>query len=162
MLVAVPVFIQWMLQNLCEFSTDYQASLRILQDPLKLREVGRIVQFPFALPALEEKTEEELVKVAERRKEQGRKLQELAAKTRMEKVCYICALIRIPAHTQVQLVQKENDLHYLLDLREGRGQEGRKEWMARRKLSWCFVYSQQCRTSYGKKDLMMMRDWMKP
>ena len=76
-----------MLQNLCEFATDYQALLRTLKDPLKLRGIECIVQFPFALPVLEEKTEEELVKIAERRKEQGRKLQELAAKTRMEKVC---------------------------------------------------------------------------
>lgn len=80
-----------MLQNLCEFATDYQALLRTLNDPLKLREIECIVQFPFALPVVEEKTEEELVKIAERRKEQGRKLQELAARTRMDKVClYKC------------------------------------------------------------------------
>jgi hypothetical protein len=34
---------------------------------------------------LEERTEEELAKIAEKRKEQGRKLQEIAAKTRVEK-----------------------------------------------------------------------------
>lgn len=75
-----------MLHNLCEFSPDYHALLRTLKDPLKLREVEYIVQFPFSLPVFEEKTEEELIKIAERRKEQGRKLQELAAKTRTEKV----------------------------------------------------------------------------
>jgi actin-related protein 5 len=80
-----------MLQNLCEFTTDYQSLLRTLKDPLRLREIECIVQFPFALPVFEEKTEEELVKISERRKEQGRKLQELAAKTRMEKVyLYLC------------------------------------------------------------------------
>jgi len=75
-----------MLQNLCEFSTDYQSHLRTLGDPTNLHKAQRIVQFPFALPILEEKTEEELAKIAEKRKEQGRKLQEMAAKTRMEKV----------------------------------------------------------------------------
>ena len=76
-----------MLHNFCEFATDYTAVLRTLKDPLKMRASERIVQFPFVLPAYEEKTEEELNRLAEKRKEQGRKLQELAAKTRMEKVC---------------------------------------------------------------------------
>lgn len=62
--------------------------MRTLKDPLKLRspEVERIIQFPFTLPTSEEKTEEELWRIAERRREQGKKLQELAAKTRLEKV----------------------------------------------------------------------------
>jgi hypothetical protein len=34
----------------------------------------------------------------------------------------------------MQLVQKENDLHYLLDLKDGRERDGRREWMARRNL----------------------------
>jgi hypothetical protein len=40
----------------------------------------------------EEKTEEELLKIAEKRKEQGRKLQEMAAKTREEKACALSNL----------------------------------------------------------------------
>ena len=75
-----------MLQTFCEFAPDYPAHLRELKDPLKLRSVDRIIQFPFAVPVVEEKTEEELAKIAERKKEQGRKLQEMAAKSRMEKV----------------------------------------------------------------------------
>lgn len=77
---------QWMLHNFCEFAADYPALLRQLKDPLKLRASERIIQFPFALPITEEKTEEELAKIVEKRKEQGRKLQEIAAKTRLEKV----------------------------------------------------------------------------
>ena len=77
---------QWMLQNFCEFSPDYTALLRKLKDPLNLRASERIIQFPYTLPVTEEKTEEELARIAERKKEQGRKLQELAAKSRMEKV----------------------------------------------------------------------------
>lgn len=36
---------------------------------------------------VEEKTEEELARIAEKRKEQGKKLQEMAAEKRREKVC---------------------------------------------------------------------------
>ena len=36
----------------------------------------------------EDKTEEELTRISEKRKEQGRKLQEIAAKSRVEKVYY--------------------------------------------------------------------------
>lgn len=82
-----PLIIQWMLQNLCSFSPDYPALLRDLKDPLKLRAAEHIVQFPFTVPVQEEKTEEELARIAERKREQGRKLQEMAARSRMEKVC---------------------------------------------------------------------------
>ncbi|EGN94061.1 hypothetical protein SERLA73DRAFT_171573 [Serpula lacrymans var. lacrymans S7.3] len=101
----------WMLRNLCEFATDYPALLRSMKNPLHLRESEYIVQFPFAIPIVEEKTEEELTRIAEKRKEQGKKLQEIAAKNRMEK-----------------LVQKENDLQYLNNLKEGRS-DNKREWI---------------------------------
>lgn len=75
-----------MLHNFCEVETDLSARLRKLNDPLEMRAGERIVQFPFVLPVVEEKTEEELARLMEKRKEQGRKLQEMAAKTRIEKV----------------------------------------------------------------------------
>ncbi|RDX51426.1 actin-like ATPase domain-containing protein [Lentinus brumalis] len=106
-----PTTCNWMLQNYCEFSPDYTALLRKLKDPLNLRASERIIQFPYTLPVTEEKTEEELARIAERKKEQGRKLQELAAKSRMEK-----------------LVQKENDLAHMLSLRERREEESKREW----------------------------------
>ncbi|KDQ54977.1 hypothetical protein JAAARDRAFT_693616 [Jaapia argillacea MUCL 33604] len=102
----------WMLQNLCEFATDYPSLLKKLKDPLNLRASERIVQFPFTLPVVEEKSEEDLARIAEKRKEQGRKLQEMAAKNRLEK-----------------LMQKESDLENLLTLRAARETEGRREWM---------------------------------
>ncbi|EIN13328.1 actin-like ATPase domain-containing protein [Punctularia strigosozonata HHB-11173 SS5] len=103
----------WMLREFCEFSTDYPALLRTLKDPLKLRSpmVERVIQFPFTVAVQEEKSEEELARIAERRREQGKKLQEIAAKTRLEK-----------------LVQKEADLQNLLNLRERRAQESKKDW----------------------------------
>lgn len=76
-----------MLHNFCEFAEDYPATLRSLKIPESLRASERIVQFPFTIPVVEEKTEEELARITEKRKEQGKKLQEIAAKNRMEKVC---------------------------------------------------------------------------
>ncbi|TFK76616.1 actin-like protein Arp5p [Pluteus cervinus] len=101
----------WMVHSTCEFAMDYQALLRRLKDPIQLRSCAKIVQFPFSVPVVEEKTEEELARIAEKRKEQGRKLQEIAAKSRLEK-----------------LLQKESDLQYLQTLKDSRGTEGKKEW----------------------------------
>lgn len=75
-----------MLQNLCDFAVDYPALLQSFRDPFNLRLSERIIQFPFALPVAEEKTQEELDRIADRKKEQGKKLQEMAAKLREEKV----------------------------------------------------------------------------
>ncbi|KJA21851.1 hypothetical protein HYPSUDRAFT_41467 [Hypholoma sublateritium FD-334 SS-4] len=104
----------WMLHNFCEVATDFHGLLRKLRDPLNLRNSEIVVQFPFALPVTEEKTEEELARIAEKRKEQGRKLQEMAAKTRLEK-----------------LSQKETDLQYLTNLKESKGSESRREWVSK-------------------------------
>ena len=78
--------IQWMLQTFCEFSSDFPSLLRSLSDPVVLSNSGKIIQFPFSRPTVDEKTEEEQARLAERRKEQGKRLQEMAAKSRMEKV----------------------------------------------------------------------------
>jgi actin-related protein 5 len=67
-------------------SADYPALLKRLRDPLQLRAVDRIIQFPFVLPAADERTEEEIARAAEKRREQGKKLQEMAAKARLDKV----------------------------------------------------------------------------
>ena len=54
---------------------------------MQLRAHELIVQFPFTAPTGEsEKTEEELARLAERRRMQGKKLQEIAAAKRAEKV----------------------------------------------------------------------------
>jgi len=89
-----------MLQNFCEFAEDYPSTLGSLKIPANMRASERVIQFPFALPVVEEKTEEELARIAEKRKEQGKKLQEMAAKNRMEKVCIaVFRLLRLlPPH----------------------------------------------------------------
>ncbi|KZS90376.1 actin-like protein Arp5p [Sistotremastrum niveocremeum HHB9708] len=101
----------WMYRTFCEFSDDYLAKLRRLKDPLEMQLAGRIVQFPYTATVEVEKTEEELARLAEKRKEQGRKLQEISARVRGEK-----------------LLQKENDLAYLTALREERATLGKREW----------------------------------
>ncbi|KAH9036638.1 hypothetical protein EDB85DRAFT_1939591 [Lactarius pseudohatsudake] len=103
----------WMLHTFCEMSPDYTPLLRRLRDPLQLRAVERIVQFPFVLPVVDERTEEELARAAEKRREQGKKLQEMATKARIEK-----------------LVKKESDLQYLTNLKERRAEETRREWQS--------------------------------
>lgn len=88
------------MRNFCGFATDYTALLRELKDPLKLRASDRIIQYPFSLPVVEEKTEAELADIAERKREQGRRLQMIAAKARLEKVrieCYV-NLKRLTVH----------------------------------------------------------------
>ncbi len=119
-----------MLQKFCDVSPDYQTLLRTLKDPLKLKSSGVIIQFPYTLPTAEEKTEEELARIAEKRKEQGRKLQELAAKTRLEKVRNSTDL-QDKTNAPFKLVQKENDLQHLVTLREARSDEGKRDWAVR-------------------------------
>lgn len=104
--------------------------IRSMKDPLNLRARQIVVQFPFSAPSTEEKTEEELARIAERRKEQGRKLQEIAAKARMEKV----SISSTPGFARCidvfawKLVQKETDLQNLTNLKDKRDEENKKEW----------------------------------
>jgi len=103
-----------MLQSFCEISEDYQDTLRRLRDPANLRAAEKIVQFPYTVTLEQEKTEEELARAAEKRKEAGRRLQEQAAKARSEK-----------------LLQKENDLQYLIDIKDWKEKEKKSEFNAR-------------------------------
>ncbi|WVQ64772.1 uncharacterized protein L199_002940 [Kwoniella botswanensis] len=76
----------FMFRETCYFSTDYDKELNSLADPAKLSEMTKIVQFPFTAPEVNEKTEAELAAAAERRKEQGKRLQEMQAKQRAQKL----------------------------------------------------------------------------
>lgn len=90
----------------CYVSEDYRAEVSHYLDPETLLDKDRVIQFPFVETVLQVKTEEELAKIAERKKESGRRLQEQAAKMRLEK-----------------LVVKESQLDSLRVL-QGRIQEG--------------------------------------
>lgn len=98
---------QFMYQETCYFSSDYESELRSLADPVKMAAMTRIVQFPYSQPVSDspiqylitwnklitklqdvaEKTEAELAAAADRRREQGKRLQEMQAKQRAAKVC---------------------------------------------------------------------------
>ncbi|KAF5382806.1 hypothetical protein D9757_007261 [Collybiopsis confluens] len=101
----------WMLRNFCSVAPDYISLLQSFEDPAVMRSSQKIIQFPYVLPSAEEKTEEELARLSEKRKEQGRKLQEIAAKNRVEK-----------------LQQKETDLAGLFDLRDSKPTYSKREW----------------------------------
>lgn len=83
----------------CYVSKDYAYEVAnfLKLDGLEDRE--RVVQAPYQEAIIPEKSEEELRQIEERRKESGRRLQEQAAKLRLEK-----------------LLQKENDLEYYKQL----------------------------------------------
>lgn len=70
----------------CYVSGDYKDEISAYLKPDVLEEKDRVIQFPFTETVKVEKSQEELDKIAEKRKESGRRLQEQAAKARLEKV----------------------------------------------------------------------------
>lgn len=83
----------------CYVSDDYAEEVATYLDPVSLREKDRVVQYPFTPIPRVEKSAEELAAIAAKRKESGRRLQEQAAKARLEK-----------------LIKKEQELTYFRDL----------------------------------------------
>jgi actin-related protein 5 len=107
----VSVQANWLLRTFCAFSPDYPSLMRSLHDPSALRAAERVIQFPYSISTEVEKTQEELDRITERRREQGRKLQEMAAAKRLEK-----------------LVNQEAELDALTDLRARRATMSKREW----------------------------------
>lgn len=94
--------LQFMAHETCYFSTDYDKELKLLGDPSSLSDFSTIIQFPYTEPVrplwpslrekltiqdVIEKTDAEVAAQTEKRKEHGRRLQEMQAKQRAEKVC---------------------------------------------------------------------------
>ncbi|KAJ5583180.1 hypothetical protein N7535_001800 [Penicillium sp. DV-2018c] len=94
----------------CYVSQDYDRELNGFLDWTGLEDRDRVIQYPFTEHIVQEKTEEELARIAERKKESGRRLQEQAAKMRLEK-----------------LVKKEQELEYWKDLQQTLANETKKE-----------------------------------
>ncbi|KAJ5833930.1 chromatin remodeling complex subunit (Arp5) [Penicillium riverlandense] len=94
----------------CYVSQDYDRELSGYLDWTGLEDRDHVIQYPFTEPVVIEKTEEELARIAERKKESGRRLQEQAAKMRLEK-----------------LVKKEQELEYWKDLQRNLASETKKE-----------------------------------
>ncbi|PKY05738.1 putative chromatin remodeling complex subunit [Aspergillus campestris IBT 28561] len=94
----------------CYVSTDYDTELSHYLDWTGLEDRDHVIQYPYTEHVVQEKTEEELARIAERKKESGRRLQEQAAKMRLDK-----------------LMKKEQELEYWKDLQRGLQSETKKE-----------------------------------
>ncbi|KAL2868959.1 actin-related protein ARP5 [Aspergillus lucknowensis] len=99
-----------LVHNHCYISKDYDRELSGYLDWTGLEDRDHVIQYPFTEHIVPEKTEEELARIAERKKESGRRLQEQAAKMRLEK-----------------LMKKEQELEYYKDLQRGLQSETKKE-----------------------------------
>ncbi|KAJ6023705.1 hypothetical protein N7540_004502 [Penicillium herquei] len=94
----------------CYISEDYDRELNGYLDWTGLEARDHVIQYPFTEHIVVEKSEEELARIAERKKESGRRLQEQAAKMRLEK-----------------LVKKEQELEYWKSIQEKLATETKKE-----------------------------------
>ncbi|KAI9887638.1 MAG: Nuclear actin-protein involved in chromatin remodeling [Watsoniomyces obsoletus] len=93
----------------CYVSLDYESELGRYLDWTGLEERDHVIQYPYTEQVVIQKSEEELARIAEKRKESGKRLQEQAAKMRLEK-----------------LIKKEQELEYYKDLQQ-KGVEGTKK-----------------------------------
>ncbi|KAM9878240.1 chromatin remodeling complex subunit (actin) [Verticillium dahliae] len=75
-----------MVRDHCYLSADYDNELSGYLDWTGLEDRDVVIQYPYTEEVIIEKTEEELAKIAERKKESGRRLQQQAAKMRLEKL----------------------------------------------------------------------------
>ena len=101
---------QEMVREHCYISQDFDNEMRHFLDWSGLEDRDHLIQYAFTEHVVVEKTEEELAKIAERKKESGRRLQEQAAKMRLDK-----------------LVRKEQELEYFKDLQERLASQTKKE-----------------------------------
>jgi actin-related protein 5 len=99
-----------MVREHCYVSRDYDNELSRYLEWTGLEDRDRIIQYPFTEEVIVQKSEEELARIAEKRKESGRRLQEQAAKMRLEK-----------------LIRKEEELEYYRDLQQRLASETKKE-----------------------------------
>ena len=91
-------------------SLSFDEELSTILDWSGLEDRDRVIQYPFVEQQVIEKSEEELARIAERKREGGRRLQEQAARMRLEK-----------------LVRKEQELDYFLDLQARIAAQTKKE-----------------------------------
>ncbi|KAL7789472.1 actin-like protein [Trichoderma ceciliae] len=91
-------------------SKDYDGEIRDYLDWKGLEDRDIVIQYPYTEEVIVQKSQEELDRIAERKKEGGRRLQEQAAKMRLEK-----------------LIKKEQDLEYYKNLQGRIVDETKKE-----------------------------------
>ncbi|KAI5292927.1 Nuclear actin-protein involved in chromatin remodeling [Ascosphaera atra] len=133
---------QSLVRDHCYVSQNYEEELDGFLDWDGLEERDHVIQYPYIEPVVVEKTAEELARIAERKKESGRRLQEQAAKMRLEK-----------------LLRKEQELEYYKDLQRSLQTTTKKEikrgqgiaiWVARRKKTRMKSRTSLCSTSQMK------------
>lgn len=101
---------QNMVREHCYVSRNYDDELSGYLNWDGLEERDRVIQYPYTEPVVIEKSAEELERIAERKRESGRRLQEQAAKMRLEK-----------------LLKKEQELEYYKDLQASLQNTTKKE-----------------------------------
>jgi actin-related protein 5 len=101
---------EWMVREFCYVSADYDAEIAGYLEWTGLEDREKIVQYPYTEEVVVQKTEEELARIAERKKESGRRLQEQAAKMRLER-----------------LMKKEQELEYYKDVQRRLMDQNKKE-----------------------------------
>lgn len=99
-----------MVREHCYLSQDYDHDMNTFLDWSGLEDRDHVIQYPFTEQVVVEKSEEELARIAERKKESGRRLQEQAAKMRLEK-----------------LIRKEQTLEYYKELQQKLVDQTKKE-----------------------------------
>jgi actin-related protein 5 len=101
---------EYLIREHCYLSRDYDQEIGSFLDWTGLEDRDRVIQYPYTEEIIIQKSEEELARIAERKKESGRRLQEQAAKMRLEK-----------------LIRKEQELDYYRDLQSRLANESKKE-----------------------------------
>lgn len=99
-----------MVKEYCYVSQNYDNELKSYLEWTGLEDRDIVIQYPYTEEIIVQKSEEELARIAERKKESGRRLQEQAARMRLEK-----------------LVKKEQDLEYYKQLQSKLVDETKKE-----------------------------------
>ncbi|KAL1866117.1 hypothetical protein VTK73DRAFT_4910 [Phialemonium thermophilum] len=99
-----------MVRDFCYVSKDYERELSHYLEWTGLEDRERIIQYPYTEEVVVQKTEEELARIAERKKESGRRLQEQAAKMRLER-----------------LMKKEKELEYYKGVQQKIAEQNKKE-----------------------------------
>ncbi|RDL31448.1 Uncharacterized protein BP5553_09657 [Venustampulla echinocandica] len=101
---------EYMVREHCYLSKNYEQELSTYLDWTGLEDRDHVIQYPYTEEVIIQKSEEELARIAEKRKESGRRLQEQAAKMRLDK-----------------LIRKEQELDYYRDLQSRLADQSKKE-----------------------------------
>ncbi|KAL9631891.1 MAG: hypothetical protein Q9164_005643 [Protoblastenia rupestris] len=102
--------VEQMVREHCYVSQDFEREMKTYLDWTGLEDRDHVIQYPFTEHLVIEKSQEELDRIAEKKRLGGIRLQEQAAKMRLEK-----------------LVQKEQELEYYKDLQNRLEGQTKKE-----------------------------------